>query len=135
MEEDEKETQGVRAFLNLGHTLGHGIEASVPYGELLHGEVVSLGLRGALWLSRKHCGLSAAAEKEVLDTLRALELPLTLPENVTVERALKFTASDKKFSGGNIRFVLLQAPGAPMLSSDVTADDLAEAMKLLTTQY
>ncbi|MBQ7023417.1 MAG: 3-dehydroquinate synthase [Akkermansia sp.] len=133
VEEDEKETCGVRAFLNLGHTLGHGIEASVPYGELLHGEVVSLGLRGALWLSRKYCGLSAAAEKEVLDTLKALELPLSLPQNVTVERALKFTASDKKFSGGTIRFVLLRAPGEPILSEDVTADDLAEAMHLLTT--
>lgn len=134
VEEDEKETRGVRAFLNLGHTLGHGIEASVPYGELLHGEVVSLGLRGALWLSRKYCGLSAAAERDVLDTLKALELPLTLPANVTAERALKFTASDKKFSGGAIRFVLLRAPGEPVLSEDVTADDLAEAMQLLATK-
>ncbi len=134
VEEDEKETQGVRAFLNLGHTLGHGVEASVPYGELLHGEVVSLGLRGALWLSRKYCGLSAADEKEILDTLAALELPLTLPEHVSVERALKFTASDKKFSGGTIRFVLLKALGEPVLSKDVTKDDLCEAMKLLTTK-
>ncbi|MBQ2379004.1 MAG: 3-dehydroquinate synthase [Akkermansia sp.] len=134
VEEDEKETCGVRAFLNLGHTLGHGIEASVPYGELLHGEVVSLGLRGALWLSHKYCGLPHAAEREILDTLKALELPLTLPENVTAERALQFTASDKKFSGGSIRFVLLKELGEPLLSGDVTADDLAEAMQLLTTQ-
>lgn len=133
VEEDEKETCGVRAFLNLGHTLGHGIEASVPYGELLHGEVVSLGLRGALWLSRKYCGLSESAAREVLDTLAALELPLTMPEGVEVERALKFTASDKKFSGGNIRFVLLKAPGEPVLSKDITADDLADAMRHLTT--
>lgn len=133
VEEDEKETCGVRAFLNLGHTLGHGIEASVPYGELLHGEVVSLGLRGALWLSRKYCGLSESAAREVLDTLAALELPLTMPEGVEVERALKFTASDKKFSGGNIRFVLLKAPGDPILSKDITADDLADAMRHLTT--
>ena len=134
VEEDEKETCGVRAFLNLGHTLGHGIEASVPYGELLHGEVVSLGLRGALRLSRKYCDLSASAEREVIDTLKALELPLTLPENVTAERALKFTASDKKFSGGTIRFVLLRDLSEPVLSEDVTADDLAETLQWLTTK-
>ncbi len=133
VEEDERETRGVRAYLNLGHTLGHGIEASVPYGDLLHGEVVSLGLRGALWLSRKYCGLSERAEREVLETLAALELPLTLPEGVEVERALKFTASDKKFSGGAIRFVLLAAPGEPVLSEEVTPEDLAAAMQLLTT--
>ncbi|MBR5894145.1 MAG: 3-dehydroquinate synthase [Akkermansia sp.] len=133
VEEDERETAGVRAFLNLGHTLGHGIEASVPYGELLHGEVVSLGLRGALFLSRKLCGLSASTEREVLDTLKALELPLTLPGNVSAERALQFTASDKKFSGGAIRFVLLKAPGEPVLSNDVTPEDLVEAMQHLTT--
>lgn len=132
VEEDEKETQGVRAFLNLGHTLGHGIEASVPYGDLLHGEVVSLGLRGALWLSRKYCGLSEQAESEILRTLSLLELPLTLPEHVEPERALKFTAGDKKFCGGNIRFVLLKALGEPLLSADVTAEDLAEAMHILT---
>ena len=36
VEEDEKET-GLRKVLNFGHTIGHGIEASVPFGELYHG--------------------------------------------------------------------------------------------------
>lgn len=133
VEEDEKETRGVRAFLNFGHTLGHGIEASVPYGSLLHGEVVSLGMRGALYLSRKYAGLSATAERDVLETLKALELPLTLPAGVDPELALQRTATDKKFQGGAIRFVLLKALGEPVLSADVTAEDLKEAMQLLTT--
>lgn len=133
VEEDERETRGVRAFLNFGHTLGHGIEAAVPYGSLLHGEVVSLGMRGALYLSRKYAGLSAAEERDILETLKALELPLTLPAGVDPELALQRTASDKKFQGGAIRFVLLKALGDPVLSSDVTADDLRDAMQLLTT--
>ena len=133
VEEDEKETRGVRAFLNLGHTLGHGVEASVPFGEILHGEAVSLGLRGALYLSRKLNGLSDAESNEVLRTLQSLNLPLTLPENVDVEKALALTASDKKFSGGNIRFVLLNALGQPEFSDKVSAEDLREAMEHLTT--
>lgn len=135
VEADERETKGVRAYLNFGHTLGHGIEASVPYGSLLHGEVVSLGMRGALYLSRKHCGLSAAAEREVLDTLKALELPLTLPEGVQTADVLARAQSDKKFRNGQIRFVLLSDLGNPVLSDAVTQEDLREAIALLRTGY
>ena len=132
MEEDEKETLGIRAFLNLGHTIGHGIEAALPYGELLHGEAVSLGLRAALMLSRKYAGLSAAEERDLLETLRALELPLTLPAGVDVERALALTASDKKFQNGSIRFVLLKQLGQPVLSKTITKADLAEALSVIS---
>ncbi len=131
VEEDEKETLGIRAFLNLGHTLGHGIEAALPYGELLHGEAVSLGLRAALFLSRRHAGLSAEAERDLLDTLRALELPLVLPASVKPERALALTASDKKFQNGAIRFVLLKQLGYPILSKEITRTDLCDALQEL----
>ncbi len=128
VEEDEKETLGIRAFLNLGHTIGHGIEAALPYGELLHGEAVSLGLRGALFLSRRYAGLSAADERDLLDTLRVLELPLSLPEGVDIDRALALTASDKKFQNGSIRFVLLKQLGYPILSKEITREDLRDAL-------
>lgn len=134
VEEDEKETLGIRAFLNLGHTIGHGIEASLPYGELLHGEAVSLGLRAALHLSRLHAGLSAAEERDILDTLRALELPLTLPAGVDIDHALALTASDKKFQNGSIRFVLLKQLGYPILSKDITRQDLRDALTHLLPQ-
>ncbi|MBO5683448.1 MAG: 3-dehydroquinate synthase [Akkermansia sp.] len=133
VEEDEKETLGIRAFLNLGHTIGHGIEAALPYGELLHGEAVSLGLRAALYLSRRYAGLSAAEERDLLDTLRALELPLTLPDEVDIERALALTASDKKFQNGAIRFVLLKQLGYPVLSKEISQQDLRSAIQILTT--
>ncbi len=131
VEEDERETAGVRAFLNFGHTIGHGIEASLPYGELLHGEAVSLGMRAALFLSRRHAGLTAVAERELLDTLRALELPLTLPAGVDVDTALARTASDKKFAAGSIRFVLLERLGEPVISEAVTPQDMRDALEHL----
>ncbi len=131
VEEDERETAGVRAFLNFGHTIGHGIEASLPYGEMLHGEAVSLGMRAALFLSRRHAGLTATAERDLLATLRALELPLTLPAGVEQETALSRTASDKKFAAGAIRFVLLRRLGEPVISEAITAQDLREALEHL----
>lgn len=133
VEADEKETQGVRAFLNFGHTLGHGIEASVPYGELLHGEVVSLGIRASLYLSSIYGGISEKESNEILRTLKALELPLELPAHVDIETALAKTATDKKFSSGSIRFVLLKGLGNPELSSQVTFQDLKNALLHLTT--
>ena len=131
VEEDEKETLGIRAFLNLGHTIGHGIEAALPYGELLHGEAVSLGMKAALFLSRRYAGLSAEEERDVLDTLQALELPLTLPAGVDIDRALALTASDKKFRNGAIRFVLLEKLGSPVLSRSITKADLRDAIEHL----
>lgn len=133
VEEDERETAGLRAFLNFGHTLGHGIEAAVQYGDLLHGEVVSLGMRAALFLSRRLAGLSAQEEREVLDTLAALELPLVLPEGIDQEKVLRLTAADKKFHHGKIRFVLLRRLGEPVLSDAVTAQDLQDALEHLAT--
>lgn len=133
VEEDEKETSGVRAFLNFGHTIGHGIEASVPYGELLHGEVVSLGMRAALYLSRRYAGLSASEEREVLDVLKALELPLELPKHIDPKKVMECVARDKKFQAGAIRFVLLRQLGKPFVSESITQEDMREALMHLTT--
>ena len=133
VEEDERETSGTRAFLNFGHTLGHGVEASVPYGDLLHGEVVSLGIRAALFLSRKLAGLPARDEAEIIQTLAALQLPLQLPSKVNPKTVLEHVMTDKKFRGGRIHFVLLKRLGEPVLSDAVTTDDLKEALAFIST--
>ena len=49
----DPEERGRRAILNLGHTIGHGIEAVAGYGGLSHGECVSIGLVAALRLSEQ----------------------------------------------------------------------------------
>jgi 3-dehydroquinate synthase len=59
---DEKETNDVRATLNLGHTFGHAIETGTGYGALLHGEAVSIGMAMAAdmshrLVSKRHAGL------------------------------------------------------------------------------
>ena len=68
--EDERD-EGRRQVLNLGHTIGHAIEAATGYGEYRHGEAVGIGLLCTLRLS----GLDEL-RLEVAQLLRAHDLPL-----------------------------------------------------------
>jgi 3-dehydroquinate synthase len=133
VEADEHETKGIRALLNFGHTIGHGIEAAVPYGEMLHGEAIALGLRAALFLSEKHAGLPAIASKAILDLLSHFHLPLVLDPAITTERVLHKLGRDKKFEAGKVRFVLLRDAGDAYLSDAVTTADMEEAIGHLRT--
>jgi len=130
---DEHETTGTRALLNFGHTIGHGIEASVPYGQLLHGEAISLGIRAALFQSERHAGLPAAASAHILRILAHFGLPLVLPADIPTDLILEKLATDKKFSAGTIRFVVLESPGHATLIRTVTTDDLRQAIDHLRT--
>ncbi len=131
VEEDELETQDIRALLNFGHTIGHGIEAAVPYGAILHGEGVALGMRAALYLSEKKAGLPHQDTQEILAALKALDLPLVLPADIDPEVVLNKTASDKKFRAGAIRFVLLDRAGHAFVSDAVTKPDIIDAIEEL----
>lgn len=133
VEADEQETLGVRALLNFGHTIGHGIEAAVPYGELLHGEAISLGIRAALFLSERRAGLNPAASEQILDLLRHFGLPTSLAPEIGTDVVLEKLSRDKKFSSGAIRFVVLPGAGDAQVVTTVTSDDLRDAIEHLRT--
>jgi 3-dehydroquinate synthase len=129
--EDEFETKGLRALLNFGHTIGHGIEASAGYGQLLHGEAISLGIRAALRLSEEFAGLSPADSVAILTLLAAFRLPLVLPETITTEKIMEKLSRDKKFDQGAVRFVLLRGIGEPFVGEDVTREAIIAAVESL----
>lgn len=131
VEEDEQETSGTRALLNFGHTIGHGIEASVPYGTLLHGEAISLGIRAALRLSQDHAGLQPQETARILDLLRHFQLPLTLSDEISTELILEKLSRDKKFSGGKKTFVLLNRLGNGIACSTIPPEAIAPAIDAL----
>ena len=133
VEADEHETRDIRALLNFGHTIGHGIEASVPYGEMLHGEAISLGMRAALFLSERHAGLLPGESAKVISLLEKFHLPLVLPGEIKTETVMEKLARDKKFSAGAIRFVVLDKLGSAKVINNVTAADLREAIEYLRT--
>jgi len=129
--EDEFETKGVRALLNFGHTIGHGIENAAGYGRYLHGEAISLGLVAACRLSVEKAGLDPAARDRIFSALARHRLPVSLPPDIATEAILSAMRKDKKFHGGSVRFVLLKRPGEAFVSGDVTEADIARQIEAL----
>jgi len=131
VEADEHETLGIRALLNFGHTIGHGIEAAVPYGQLLHGEAIALGMKAALFLSERHAGLAPEVSARIIGLLEKFRLPRVLPDGITTEAVMEKLARDKKFSAGAIRFVVLDTAGSARVTDTVSTGDLREAIEWL----
>ena len=129
--QDEFETKGLRALLNFGHTIGHGIEAAAGYGRLLHGEAISLGLAAACRLSIEKAGLSPAEAARITSALAHYKLPLRFPADIPVGDVLQALRKDKKFRAGAIRFVLLRALGDAFVSDEITESDILDTIESL----
>jgi 3-dehydroquinate synthase len=129
--EDEFETRGLRALLNFGHTIGHGIENAAGYGRLLHGEAIALGLVAACRLSVEKSGLSLEKSRRVIAALERHGLPLRLPADLRTESILAALQKDKKFESGSIRFVLLRDLGDAFVSGDVSESDILRTIEEL----
>ena len=67
---DERES-GLRMILNLGHTLGHAIEAATEYKQLLHGEAVAWGMLAAIRIAASRGLITAADNDRMQDLIRA----------------------------------------------------------------
>jgi shikimate kinase / 3-dehydroquinate synthase len=106
---DERES-GDRALLNLGHTVGHALEAEGGFARLTHGEAVALGMVAALRVGEALGATSGALARRVTALLARLGLPTDLDAQ-PVQQALGFVALDKKRRAGAIRFVLLHDLG------------------------
>ena len=129
---DERETSGLRALLNLGHTFGHALEAETGYSDkLLHGEAVAAGMALAFRFSAS-LGLCPQEDAvRVTDHLRGVGLPHDLASaGVTASGGalVRHMLHDKKRSGGNLPFLLAKGIGQTYLARDV---DLGEVLRFL----
>jgi 3-dehydroquinate synthase len=127
---DERES-GWRAQLNLGHTIGHAIEAATGFSQWTHGEAVALGLRAALRLSRELCGLGAGDEATAQELLDELGLPRRLA-GVAPDQVCDLVARDKKAGPEGVGYVLLRGLGAPVIGVRVPHERELEAVQWLT---
>jgi shikimate kinase / 3-dehydroquinate synthase len=122
---DERDA-GLRAVLNLGHTVGHAIEAASEYERYRHGEAVALGLLAALRLSE-----APRLRDEVESIVARYGLPTTLDPAIDLERTLDALQRDKKRTAAGVGFVLLSEPGAPRTGELVDAAKVEAAVKEL----
>ncbi len=128
---DEHDRTGERALLNFGHTVGHAIERAGDYKKFLHGEAISLGIVAACDVSVRKAGLPRDQRNAIVDLLRHFDLPTHLPSDFPREQIFDPLQCDKKFESGEIRFVVTSTIGSAHLSSDVTLDDIREAIGAL----
>lgn len=111
---DETE-QGIRAWLNLGHTFGHAIETEMGYGTWLHGEAVAAGMILAARLSEQLGNLTSQETERITALLHAANLP-DAPPRFPLERWLTHMSHDKKVENGQMRFITLAALGQAQIS-------------------
>ena len=119
---DERES-GPRMTLNLGHTIGHGIEAAAGYSKILHGEAVAYGLRGAFAIARALDITTPERAARVNALLDRLGLGIA-PPAVSMESVAEHMATDKKHALGRLSWVLPTATGV-IVRADVPADAVA----------
>jgi shikimate kinase / 3-dehydroquinate synthase len=117
---------GLRATLNLGHTIGHALEAQAGYTALTHGEAVSLGLVAALRLGEALGQTPKDLSQRTRELLARLGLPVVL-EAPALEAAAELVGHDKKRVGASVRFVFAHELGRVEIQP-LTLKDLAERM-------
>ncbi|MGH2985339.1 MAG: 3-dehydroquinate synthase, partial [Solirubrobacterales bacterium] len=122
---DERD-RGRRAVLNLGHTVGHAIEAAGGYSRQRHGEAVGLGLLAALRLSG-----AGDLRAEVGEMLARHGLPTELDPELSTDEILAAIERDKKRTAAGVGFVLLGRPGEPVPGQPVDASRVRAAVEEL----
>jgi 3-dehydroquinate synthase len=127
VEQDEREETGLRAVLNYGHTFCHAFEAVSGYGQLLHGEAVSIGMLCASRLAERLGRIDSQLTQRQFKLLAALGLPTAVPE-LDHEALLSAMSRDKKVEHGQLRFVLPSELGHVELVGHVDPKDVRAAL-------
>jgi 3-dehydroquinate synthase len=120
---------GLRRVLNLGHTIGHALEAETGYGKLLHGEAVAWGMIAATNIALKVGRTDSVTAGRIADAVLSLG---RLPEvNVMPRKILARLATDKKTKDGVVHFVLPREIGKVEIASDVPEAAIIDAVEEL----
>jgi 3-dehydroquinate synthetase len=116
--QDVRETKGIRSILNYGHTVGHAIESVTGYDSFLHGEAVSIGMMAAAHLSNKMGFLDDDSLLRHEEVLKSFGLPVSC-HGLSVDQVMSRIQVDKKTSGGDVKWVLLESIGKAITNVNV----------------
>lgn len=121
VEEDPKE-QGIRAYLNFGHTFGHSIEKLMDF-RLAHGECVAIGVVLASEMSFRRGYISEEEYEGIKNIFSYFEFP-GVPSELEPHNIIEETHHDKKMEHGSIKFILLEEIGKAGIFRDVTEEEM-----------
>lgn len=121
VEQDERETTGLRAILNYGHTFCHAFESVTQYGRFLHGEAVAIGMMCAAHLAASMGRVDQQFIARQAALLSACNLPLSV-SGLDLDDLLAAMQHDKKVEHGKLRFILPTKMGHVELVDDVDTD-------------
>lgn len=123
---DEKEG-GLRQVLNLGHTIGHAIEAETRYKQLLHGEAVAWGMVAATHIALSTGKLDSVTAGRISNAISSFgRLPRM---KIQAANILKRLRSDKKTRQGVVHFILPTEIGKVEIVSDVPEANVKSAVE------
>jgi 3-dehydroquinate synthase len=125
---DERET-GRRAALNLGHTLGHALEAATGYRHFLHGEAVAWGLLAAAKIGRRHSVLSSEGAEAIESAVASLG-PLPSLAEIDEESVRRHIGRDKKRNAEGIGWVLPTNEGV-VVNQKIATEEALEVFQEL----
>ena len=125
---DERE-EGLRRVLNLGHTIGHALEADTRYRGLLHGEAVAWGIIAATNIALHVGRTDSVTAGRIADAVLSLG---RLPEiKVSARRIIGRLQADKKTQNGVVHFVLPREIGKVEVTADVPQSAVVDAVEEL----
>ena len=132
VEADEKES-GKRKLLNLGHTLGHALEAVTSYRRFTHGEAVGWGIIGASWIARSRKLLSQTGFEAIAAAVDHLGRRPAITDLKT-NQVLARLAHDKKAERGRVPFILPRSPGRVSIVRDVSSAEIRAALRAMAAR-
>ncbi|MFA6670497.1 MAG: 3-dehydroquinate synthase, partial [Bacillota bacterium] len=128
VEKDERET-GPRRVLNLGHTVGHALEAAAGYGRLGHGDAVALGIRAKIRIGL----VTGVLNKRDCDSITGVLDSYGFPSRVDLPmgKVLEYLGRDKKKRRGQISFIMPKSIGDMDITAGITEELLKEGLKCI----
>lgn len=129
VQQDERETTGLRAILNYGHTFAHALESVVGYGQLLHGEAVSIGMHMAACLAYQLKRVPMSFVERQCKLLVGLQLPTQFTD-AEPDKLWAAMQHDKKVEHGQLRFILPTRLGHVELVPGITKQQTLDAIAL-----
>ncbi len=131
VEADEFETNGLRATLNFGHTVGHAIERQLSYRRLLHGEAIAVGMVWEAKIGERLGVTPVGTAGQIAADMAQQGLPTAIPSDLDRRDLVLSMGGDKKATHSGLALSLLTGWGTCKL---ITGIDPAEVESILLSE-